>query len=114
MPTQPELYGGAHSTPDLRLRFQGVAPQYLFFFFHYGGGAPPLVSRQVGFFANIAFMTAHKMSNSFIYSKRPPPISKKSGYTYIGSKFRGVAPPVFCIYSYWGGSPPPGKSSSEP
>ena len=49
------------------------------------GGPSPLVSRQVGFCANI---------------------SKKSGYNHKRSKFQGVAPQYSVFFHYWGGPTP--------
>ena len=68
-------------------------------------GSPPLVSRQVGFFANIAFLPAHKMTKFCIYSKRPLQFPQKSGFYHKGSKFRGVAPHYFDFF-YIVGVPP--------
>ena len=65
-------------------KFQGVAPQYSVFFLYWGGPSP-LVSRQVGFCANI---------------------SKKSGYNHKRSKFQGVAPQYSVFFHYWGGPTP--------
>ena len=70
------------------------------------GGATPLESRQVGFFANIALLPAHKMTKFCIYSKRPLQFPQKSGFNHKGPKFRCVAPQYFVFFHYWGGSPP--------
>ena len=48
-------------------------------------GVPPLVSRQVGFLANIP---------------------KKPGYNHTGPKFRGVAPQYFVFFHYCGAPTP--------
>ena len=55
---------------------------------------PPssLVSRQVGFLANISCLPAHQMTQFCIYSKRPLQFPQKSCFNHKGSKFRGVAP----------------------
>ena len=62
------------------------------------GGVPPLVSRQVGFFANIALLLAHKMSKLCIYSKRPPPISSKNRFQPPRIEISGCCSSLFCIF----------------
>ena len=41
-----------------------------------------------------------------IFSKRPPPTSKKSRYNHKISKFQGVAPQYSAFFHYWGGPTP--------
>ena len=116
--TQPQVVffdlwfiGGEHSTPDLRFRFLDISPQYLVFFIN--SPPLPLVSRQVVFFANIAVLPAHKMTNFRIYSKLPPPISSKKRFQPQSIEISGCCISVFCIFSLLWGHPPFYKSSSR-
>ena len=96
----PQKSGFNHKASKFRL----VAPHYAVFF-HYWGG-PPLVSRQVVFFANIAVLPAHKMTNFRIYSKLPPPISSKKRFQPQSIEISGCCTSVFCIFSLLWGHPP--------
>ena len=55
----PPSYFTKKAVSTTKVRNFGLLPLSILYFFIIGGGSLPLVSRQVGFFANIAVVPAH-------------------------------------------------------